>query len=109
MIPSPPSPVAASREAVHQIVEREKIHRLIERLKTSDRAAAAAELLQRGEETVPHLLEALERRDVDLRLAAFEVLRRLVGDGADFDPHAPEAHRRRQLAVLRERCARKAG
>ncbi len=58
---------------------------------------------------VPHLLEALERRDVDLRLAAFEVLQRLVGDGADFDPHAPEAHRRRQLAVLREHCARKAG
>ncbi len=104
-----PAPIAASREAVHQIVEREKIHRLIERLKSSDRAAAAAELLHRGEETVPHLLEALERRDVDLRLAAFEVLRRLVGEGADFDPHAPEAHRRRQLAVLRERAARKAG
>ncbi len=107
--PAAPAPVAPAREAIHQIVESEKIHRLIERLKTSDRAAAAAELLQRGDAAVPHLLEALERRDVDLRLAAFEVLRRLVGEGADFDPHAPEAHRRRQLAVLREQCGRKAG
>ena len=112
--PAPPpaaaaAPPAPPREAVHQIVEREKVHRLIERLKTADRAAAAAELVQRGDGAIPHLLEALERRDVDLRLAAFEVLRRLIGDGADFDPHAPEAHRRRQLAVLRERCSRKAG
>jgi lipopolysaccharide export system ATP-binding protein len=115
---APPAPAAAAAEpaaaapgeAIHQIVEREKIHRLIERLKTTDRDAAAAELLARpAGDTIPHLLEALERRDVDLRLAAFEVLRRLIGEGADFDPHAPEAHRRRQLALLRERCARKAG
>ncbi|HVS36361.1 MAG TPA: LPS export ABC transporter ATP-binding protein [Gemmataceae bacterium] len=107
--PSAVMPAPSSREAIHQIVEREKIHRLIERLKTSDRAAAAAELLQRGDLAVSHLLEALERRDVDLRLAAFEVLKRLIGEGADFDPHAPEAHRRRQLAALREHCGRKAG
>jgi lipopolysaccharide export system ATP-binding protein len=116
--PAPPAPVAlappqaaAERAAIHQIVEAEKIHRLIERLKppAPDRPAAAAELLQRGDAAIPHLLEALERRDVDLRLAAFELLKRLIGEGADFDPHAPEAHRRRQLALLRERCARKAG
>lgn len=106
-----PLPQAAppAREAIHQIVEQEKIHRLIERLKTSDQASAAAELLQRGDGAIPHLLEALERRDVELRLAAFAVLKRLIGEGAEFDPHAPEAHRRRQLAVLRERCGRKAG
>ena len=98
----------AGREAVHLIVEQEKIHRLIERLKTND-PAAADELLQRGGEAIPHLLEALERRDVDLRLAAFELLGRLIGPGADFDPHAPEAQRRRQLAALREQLSRKAG
>jgi lipopolysaccharide export system ATP-binding protein len=105
----PPAAPPPAREAIHQIVEQEKIHRLIERLKTTDRASAAAELLQRGDGAIPHLLEALERRDVELRLAAFEVLKRLLGEGAEFDPHAPEAHRRRQLAVLRERCGRKAG
>ena len=46
---------------------------------------------------------------MDLRIVAFEVLKRLIGEGADFDPHAPEAHRRRQLAVLREHAGRKAG
>ena len=46
---------------------------------------------------------------MELRLAALEVLKRLVGDGVDFDPHAPEAQRRRQLAALREQLARKAG
>jgi lipopolysaccharide export system ATP-binding protein len=108
--PPPPSPVAPPvREPIHQIVEQEKIHRLIERLKTSDQASAAAELIQRGEGAIPHLLEALERRDVELRLTAFNILKRLIGAGAEFDPHAPEAHRRRQLAVLRERCGRKAG
>ena len=65
--------------------------------------------MQRGEETVPHLLEALERRDVDLRLAAFEVLRRLVGDGADFDPHAPERIAAASWPCCAEACARKAG
>ena len=102
------APAETGREAIHQIVEQEKIHRLIERLKTSD-PAAAAEMLQRGDGAVPHLLEALERRDVDLRLAALEVLKNLVGDGIDFEPHAPEAQRRRQLAALREQLARKAG
>ena len=53
----------------------------MERLKTND-PAAAAEMLQRGDGAVPHLLEALERRDVDLRLAALEVLKKLVGDGS---------------------------
>ena len=97
-----------AHESIHQIVEQEKIHRLMERLKADD-SAAAAELLQRGDGAVPHLLEALERRDVDLRVAALEVLKRLLGDGALFDPHAPEAQRRHQLAVLREQLSRKAG
>ncbi len=115
MLQRPPAPDAATptaaepaHESIHQIVEQEKIHRLMERLKVDD-PAAAAELVQRGDGAIPHLLEALERRDVDLRVAALEVLRRLLGVGADFDPHAPEAQRRHQLSVLREQFARKAG
>ncbi len=97
------------QEAIHQVVEQEKIHRLIDRLRTNESAAAAAELVQRGAEVVPELLEALERRDVEMRRQAFEVLRRILGEQAEFDPYAPEAQRRQQLAQLRERTGRKAG
>jgi lipopolysaccharide export system ATP-binding protein len=111
-LPPQPAPVQAAppkRDVVRPMVEQEQIGGLIEQLKTTERAAAAFELLQYGEEAIPSLLGALERRDVELRLVAFELLKQLIGDGADFDPHAPQAHRRRQLAVLRERLERKAG
>jgi lipopolysaccharide export system ATP-binding protein len=91
----------APAEAVRRVVEQERVRRLVEALKTPEQAAAAAELLRRGAEAVPGLLEALERRDVELRRAALAVLRRLA-EGAEFDPFAPEAERRRQLAALRE-------
>jgi lipopolysaccharide export system ATP-binding protein len=111
--PPAPLPESAPAEmapdmAVHQVVEQEKIYRLIERLKTDDRAAAAAELVRRGPAVVPALIEALERRDVELRRQALEVLQSLLSNVA-FDPYAPEAHRRQQIAAIREWLARKAG
>src|SRR5262249_62254303 len=75
---------------------------------TDDRAAAAAELVQRGQVAIPALLEALERRDLDLRCRALEVMQRLMGD-VHFDPYAPEALRHQQIALLRERMQRRAG
>jgi len=109
--PAPePAPVEKAPEvAVHKVIEQEKIHRLIERLKTDDHVAAANELVQRGREVLPSLLEALERRDVEMRRQAFSVLQRLVDGGASFDPYAPEAQRRQQIAGLREKFERKAG
>jgi lipopolysaccharide export system ATP-binding protein len=105
----PAGPEAAPPEqAIHQVVEQEKVHRLIDRLKGSD-PAAAAELLQHGRGAVPALLEALERRDVELRRQAFEILQRLLGGRPEFDPYAPEAQRKNQIALLRERAERKAG
>jgi lipopolysaccharide export system ATP-binding protein len=101
-------PAPAPAEAVRRVVEQERAHRLIARLTTADQPAAAAELLQRGAAVVPELLEAMERRDVELRRQAFAVLLRLM-DGAEFDPFAPEPQRRRQLAALREQFQRKAG
>jgi lipopolysaccharide export system ATP-binding protein len=94
--------------AIHQVVEQEKVHRLIERLRNRE-AAAAQELLHRGPVVIPALLEAMERRDVELRRNAFEVLQRLTNGAATFDPYAPEAQRRQQLALLREKHERKAG
>ncbi len=95
-------------QALHLLVEQEKVHRLVERLRTDDHAGAADELARRGPPALPALLEALERRDVELRRRAFAVVQRLC-DGAAFDPYAPEAQRRQQIAALREKIQRKAG
>ncbi len=95
--------------AVHLVLEQEKIHRLIERLKTEEHAAAALELMQHGPAAMPALLEALERRDVDMRRQAFAVLQRILDGAVAFDPYAPEALRRQQLVNLREQFERKAG
>jgi lipopolysaccharide export system ATP-binding protein len=104
VVASPPAPEVA----IHQVVEQEKIHRLIDRLRNRE-AAAAQELLQRGPSVIPALIEAMERRDVELRRNAFDVLQHLLNGTAVFDPYAPEVQRRQQLAVLRERYERKAG
>src|SRR5262249_14563601 len=68
-----PEPTAAP--AVHLVLEQEKIHRLVEQLKSDE--TAAAELIQLGGVAVPALLEALERRDVELRRQAYAVLQRI--------------------------------
>ncbi len=99
----------APEVSVQLVVEQEKIHRLIERLRTEEHVAAAAALVQRGSAAIPSLLEALERRDVEMRRQAFAVLQRILNGNAAFDPYAPEALRRQQLADLRESLDRKAG
>jgi lipopolysaccharide export system ATP-binding protein len=95
--------------SVHLVLEQERIHRSIEHLKTDEHATAVAELVRRGADSIPALLGALERRDVEMRRRACEVLQRIVGDEVPFDPYAPEAQRRQQLSRLRERWERKAG
>jgi lipopolysaccharide export system ATP-binding protein len=94
--------------AVHLVLEQEIIRRQIDRLKSPDNASAAAELQQRGQEAVPALIETLERRDVELRRQAFQVLQSIV-QGASFDPYAPETLRRQQIASLRDQFCRMAG
>jgi lipopolysaccharide export system ATP-binding protein len=113
-IAPPPATAPAVTEAppehpIHQVVEQEMIRRLIDRLRTSEAEAAVAELVSRGTAAIPELLEALERRDVEMRRQAFGVVQRILGGHVEFDPYAPEAQRRMQLAVLRERTERKAG
>jgi lipopolysaccharide export system ATP-binding protein len=116
--PAPGPLDRAPGEAVHLVLEQEKVHRLIERLKGEDHAQAAAELVERGAVVVPALIEALERRDVEMRRQAFAVLqclleaeelRRSATGGTVFDPYAPEAQRRQQIAALREQLERRAG
>ncbi|HEY1375892.1 MAG TPA: LPS export ABC transporter ATP-binding protein [Gemmataceae bacterium] len=110
--PSAPDPALASgsplhQPPVHQLLEHERIYRTIEMLRDNAQApAAVAELVRRGPAVVPDLLDALERRDVELRRRAFMVLQHICGPGVAFDPYAPEAQRLHQLAALRQRFAR---
>ena len=64
--------------------------------------AAFGELVIRGEAVLPAVLEAMERRDMEMRRRAFAVLQRLTEGQAVFDPHAPPALRQQQIASLRE-------
>jgi lipopolysaccharide export system ATP-binding protein len=112
--PSGPASVAAEPEpsqpaiSVHGIVEQERLRKMIEGLKTPDHQLAAGQLQQAGFTAVPLLIDTLERRDVELRRQAFAVLQQILGNGAAFDPYAPEAQRRQQIAMLREKLGRKA-
>ncbi|MCI0683062.1 MAG: LPS export ABC transporter ATP-binding protein [Gemmataceae bacterium] len=104
----PPAPKPA-RPAVASVKDQEKIQRLVEGLKTPDHAHAATELVQRGHAAVPALFAALERRDVELRRQAVQVLQSIMKRPIAFDPYAPEAMRRQQIGALREGWERKAG
>jgi lipopolysaccharide export system ATP-binding protein len=113
---APPASASVVREpepiqpaiSVHGIVEQERLRKMIEGLKTPDYQLAAGQLHQAGFTAVPLLIDTLERRDVELRRQAFAVLQQILGNGAAFDPYAPEAQRRQQIAMLREKLARKA-
>lgn len=106
--PKPAEPVA-EEDGVHLVLEQEKTRRLVENLKSRDWAGVSNELVKRGKSAIPLLLEALERRDVDLRHRAFQVLHGIMKGAVTFDPYAPEAQRRQQIAFLRDQIERKAG
>jgi lipopolysaccharide export system ATP-binding protein len=105
----PPAPQKTQTPALQTVLEQEKIQRWIEGLKTPDYSVAAGELVQRGGAALPALLSALERRDVELRRQALQVVQSILERPVAFDPYAPEAQRRQQLAALREQFERKAG
>jgi len=91
------------------ILEQEKIQRLVENLKSADQPRAAEELAKKGMNAIPALLNALERRDAELRQNAVEVLQTILSHPIPFDAFAPEAARKSQLAALRDLFERKAG
>jgi lipopolysaccharide export system ATP-binding protein len=77
--------------------------RIVEALRAeSTRPAAVQELLKRGPESVWPLTDALDRREPDVRVQAFEVLKRIVPAPLQFDPFAAEDVRARQLLALRQ-------
>src|SRR5262249_32031438 len=72
-LPAPPAmpPSLAAPIAVRHVLEQEKTRDLVEQLKTEHRDAAERELLHVGRPAIPVLLEALERRDLEMRRMAF--------------------------------------
>lgn len=106
--PTPVATPATQPPTIPMILEHEKIHQLVEELRTGD-ATVVDELVQWGRPAIPELLDALERRDVEMRRHALAVLEVILNGGVAFDPFAPEAQRRHQLAALRDLLLRKAG
>ncbi|MCS6975701.1 MAG: LPS export ABC transporter ATP-binding protein [Gemmatales bacterium] len=101
--------LAVSAATPQSLSEPERLRALIEQLAESHREQAMRELEACGVSAVPILVEALERRNVEVRRAAYEVLRRVVPGVAPFDPYAPEAQRLVQIAQIREGWLRRAG
>lgn len=92
------------QQMVPHLLQGEHVRGLIEGLMGDDETFRASflELVALGEASVAGLLEAMERRDMEMRRRAYAVLQRLTEGQAVFDPHAPASFRQEQIARLRE-------
>lgn len=106
-LPIDSSPAPESRQ--QKPVDGERINQLVDRLKTDQWDSAKAELIRLDKDAVPALLAALERRDVELRRQAHEILQTILSGTISFDPYAPELQRKEQIADLRQMIQRRAG
>jgi lipopolysaccharide export system ATP-binding protein len=99
-----PGPVTVPAFGMEQLLEQERMRRWIEGLRQNETVRQATEeLIKRGRAAVGVLLEALERRELDLRVRASEVLKHIVG-AIDYDPYIPDDEtRKRKVAMLRGR------
>ncbi|WP_020472172.1 LPS export ABC transporter ATP-binding protein [Zavarzinella formosa] len=85
------------------LAEQEQARRWVEALKAdSTYSQAIQELLQRGNVAVPPLVDALARRETELRVRSLEVLSRLLAGNILFDPFAGDDVRSKQLSALRK-------
>src|SRR5262249_22972153 len=83
------------------VTEVDPVGHMIEALGTKEtRSQAVPELLKRGKASVPPLVEALGRREVELRAYAFEVLQRLVPSPLPFYPLGADPGRARHHPAL---------
>ncbi len=101
---SVPPPVRAFGGPTAQILEREKMRRWVEQLRDqAGMSTAWHELNSRGQDAVPVLLEALERRELEVRHLAHRLLESVTGEELTFQADAPDDVRLRQIAHLRAR------
>ncbi|MFT3882124.1 MAG: LPS export ABC transporter ATP-binding protein [Gemmatales bacterium] len=100
---------SVAKQNIDSVLNHERIFELIEQLKGPEKVAAENELLSIGRPALSHLLEAMERRDLELRRMAFHLFAQIEPNAGDFDAYAPEAQRRSQIDRLRDRALRRAG
>ena len=107
----PVEPPQSFKGTVAQLLDFEKMRRMVEQLRDRTTMESAwKDLTAKGREAVPVLLEALERRETDLRHVAFRCLQFITQEPLDFQADAPEELRYRQVAYMRLRLeGRKAG
>lgn len=101
--PVAPAPVRMSfGGTTGQLLDQERMRRWVEQLRDRDTMPTAwHELTSRGRDAVPVLLEALERRELELRHLAHRVLESVTGEQLTFSADAPDDVRLRQIAHLR--------
>jgi lipopolysaccharide export system ATP-binding protein len=106
--PQPPPPVTPAPVRMSfggttgRLLDQERMRRWVEQLRDRDTMPTAwHELTSRGRDAVPVLLEALERRELELRHLAHRVLESVTGEQLTFSADAPDDVRLRQIAHLR--------
>jgi lipopolysaccharide export system ATP-binding protein len=105
--PAPPPAAQRFSKSTQQLLDEDRMRRLVDQLPDRDLMPAAwHELASRGNEAVPVLLEALERREVEVRHTAFRLLEAVTGESLTFQSDAPDDVRLRQVAHLRARFDR---
>jgi lipopolysaccharide export system ATP-binding protein len=96
---------------MHQVLEQEKLRAAVDALMGDDAGfrEAYAVIMAAGLDAAPLLLDAMERRDMEMRRRAYAVLRRMTEGQAVFDPHAPPAQRQAQIAAIRSQLLAQVG
>ncbi len=102
---APPPAIAPRFSGLTQrLLQEEKNRRLVEQLRDRDKMPAASqELAAQGAAAVPVLLEALERRELEVRHVALRLLEAITGEQLDYQADGPDETRLRQVAHLRAR------
>lgn len=98
----------SARETIDAVLTHERIFELLEKLKGGERDQAEQELLTIGRPALSHLVEALERRDLELRRMAYHIISQMEPHVGDFDAYAPEAQRRQQIDRIRDHLLKRA-
>ena len=96
----PAAPGSFSQPA-QQLLEYEKMRRMVDLLNTDGWQNGWHDLAMKGLDAVPVLLEALERRQPNIRHLAFRLLEQITGDSLSFQADAADDVRLRQIAYLR--------
>ncbi|MGL4423855.1 MAG: LPS export ABC transporter ATP-binding protein, partial [Gemmataceae bacterium] len=107
---APPPPVTTGRFSAQAqaLLEYERLRKLVDLFADDSRWSDAwHELSRQGLDAVPVLLEALERREPQIRHLSFRLLEQVTGERLEFDSGAPDDVRLRQAAQLRVRFERR--